>query len=343
MRNIWGIGLILCLLTTGGLKAQSVEKRTAASKGTGPTAKAGSTDELLALLPDSDLVAVIDFNRAINDLMPRLADIGVGAKWMKEMQEFTQKTGIDLAKAQNAVVSLKFPSTQVFGAMILQGLDLDDKKLAAAAKAYNAEYKSTDYKGKQVFTIPSKGGGPSAGPLSLKTDELAITALAPQKMVFGDLSLVKSIIDIQSGAAKGGVSKEMLGGLNETKTSALARFAFNLPENLRQDALEQGDIFASVAAIKIILGTLDVGNDLSLVLDMTMRTPSQKEAAELENGLRGLIGLARGFLTGGDMDLYGQLLDQVKIASKLSDVTVGLTMPRSMVDQLSKKSNGEKK
>jgi len=342
MRICLGIGLIICLLT-GGLKAQSVEKRTAASNGTGRIGKAAAADELIVLLPDSDLVAVIDSGRAINDLMPRLAAIGVGDKWVKEMQEFTAKTGIDLSKAQNAVVSFKFPSTQVYGAVILQGLDLDDKKLETAMKAYNTEYTPAEYKGKKIFNLPRKANAPSAGPLSLKTDELAITALGSQKILFGDISQIKSIIDIQSGAAKGGVSKEMSGALNETKNTALARFAFNLPEHLRQDALEQGDIFASVAAIKIILGTLDVGKDLSLLLDMTMRTPSQKEASELEMGLRGLVSLARGFLSGSEMELYGQLLDQVKIGSKINDVTVSLIMPRSMVDQLSKKPTGEKK
>jgi hypothetical protein len=175
---------------------------------------------------------------------------------------------------------------------------------------------------------------------------MAIALLDQQKLVFGDLTVIKGVIDIHSGSAKGGITKEMSSALNETRSSALGRFALNLPEHLRQEALNQGDLFTSVAAIKVILGTLDVGNDLSLALDMIMRTPSQKEAAELESGLKGLVSLARGFLSGGDpkWDLYGQLLDQVKIGSKINDVSLSLTMPRSLVDQLSKKSpNGEKK
>jgi hypothetical protein len=333
MRKILGLALIVCLLT-GGMIAQS----------TAPAApKAAVADEMISLLPDSDLIAVMDVRRAINDLMPRLSDIGVG-KWSEELQEFTQKTGIDLAKARNAVLSLKIPSSQASAVMILNGLELDDKKLEAAMKAYNTEYKPTEYKGKQIFSLIRRANPPSAGPLSLKTDDLAIAALANQKLVFGDLSMIKNVIDIQTGAAKGGITKEMTGALNETRATALTRFAFTLPEQLRQDALEQGDLFTSIAAIKIIMGTLDVGSDLSLLMDMTLRTPSQKEATELETGLRGLVGLARGFLTGGELDLYGQVLDQVKVSSKVNDVSLSLTMPRAMVDQLGKKSaNGEKK
>jgi hypothetical protein len=353
MRIYLGIALILCLLT-GGLNAQSVDKNrtavdaTTASKASGPSAKAASVDELIALLPASDLIAVIDVGRAVNDLVPRLTDMGVSgpARWAKDLQEFTLKTGIDLAKARNAALGLRIPGAQASGAMIVHGLDLDDKKLEAAMKAYNTEFKASEYKGKQIFNLVKQGSSPSAGPLSLKTDEMAMVALGQQKLVFGDLAVIKGVIDIHSGSAKGGITNEMLSALNETRSSALARFALNLPEHIRQEALNQGDLFTSIAAIKVILGTLDAGNDLSLALDMIMRAPSQKEAAELETGLKGLIGLARGFLSGGDpkWEVYGQLLDQMKISSKINDVSLSLTMPRSLVDQLSKKSpNGEKK
>jgi hypothetical protein len=352
MRNYLGIALVLFLLT-GGLNAQSVEKKSTAvdpatASKASPAANAAAIDELIGLFPASDLIAVVDVGRAINDLMPRLSDLGIGGpgKWAKELQEFTLRTGIDLAKARNAALGLKIPGSQAIGAMIVNGLDLDDKKLEAALKAYNTEFKATEYKGKQIFNLVKQGNSPSAGRLSLKTDEMAVGALGQQKLVFGDLAVVKSVIDIQSGSAKGGISKEMASALNETRSSALARFALNLPEHLRQEALNQGDLFASVAAIKVILGTLDVGNDLSLALDLVMRTPSQKEAAELESGLKGLISLARGFLSGGDpkLEVYGQLLDQLKIGSKINDVSLSLTMPRSLVDQLTKKSpSGEKK
>ncbi len=352
MRIYLGIALILCLLT-GGLNAQTVEqKRTTAvatppSKASSP-ADAASIDELIGLLPSSDLIAVIDVGRAVNDLIPRLNDMGMGGagKWAQEMQAFILRTGIDLAKARSAVLGLRIPGSQATGAMIIHGLDLDDKKLEAAMKAYNAEFKASEYKGKQIFNLVRRGNSPSAGPLSLKTDEMAVAALGQQKLVFGDLTVLKGVIDIHSGSAKGGISKEMSGALNETRSSALARFALNLPEHLRQEALNQGDLFTSVAAIKVIMGTLDVGNDLSLSLDMVMRTPSQKEAAELESGLKGLLSLARGFLSGGDpkWEVYGQLLDQVKIISKINDVSLSMNMPRSLVDQLTKKSaNGEKK
>jgi hypothetical protein len=166
-----------------------------------------------------------------------------------------------------------------------------------------------------------------------------VAALGGQRVAFGDLKMVKQVIDIQTGAAKGGVSPAMIGALNETRASALLRFALNIPENLRSEAANQGDLFKSVAAIKMILGTFDVASDLSLSLDTIIRTPTQNDATELENGLKGLVDLVRGIFGGGDQksNVFSQLLDQVKIGSKASEVSFSISLPRALLDQLSKK------
>jgi hypothetical protein len=360
MKRFLSNALILCMIV--GLQmstvsisanAQSASQSTngtatTTAKATASPAKAvTATDELIALLPASDLIATIDVGRAFNDLLPRLASLNVGGldKMAKDIQDFTVKTGIDPSKIQSAVLGLSMTGTQANGAFIVQGIELDDKKIETAMKAYNAEFKTTEYKGKQIFNIVSKVKSPSAGPLSLKTDETALSALGPQKFVFGDLSAVKNVIDIQSGALKSGVTTTMLGALKETRDSALVRFAINIPENLRQEASNQGDLFKSVSTIKVILGTFDVANDFSLSLDTILRTTTQNEASELESGLKGLVSLVRGFFSGGDpkTDVFGQLLDLVKIGSKLNDVSLSISLPRSLIDQFTKKPATEEK
>ncbi len=358
MRKFLNNAMILFLILglEGSLSVGAVAQ-SAGKTATGATAVATATpsstkavtaaDELIALLPVSDLIAVVDAGRAFNDLLPRLANLNVGGvdKMAKEIQDFTARTGIDPSKVQSLVVGLSMAGTQANGAIIVQGIDLDDKKIEAAMKEFKAEYKASEYKGKQVFNIITKVKSPTAGPLSVKTDETALATLSQQRMVFGDLSAVKNVIDIHSGAAKGGVTPAMIGALKETKDSALVRFALNIPENLRQEAANQGDLFKSVATIKVILGAFDVAADFSLSLDAIMRTTSQNEAAELESGLKGLVSLVRGFFGGGDpkTDVFGQLLDQVRIGSKLSDVSLSITVPRSLLDQFTKKPANEEK
>ncbi|MGH9801595.1 MAG: hypothetical protein ACRD82_14625, partial [Blastocatellia bacterium] len=240
------------------------------------------------------------------------------------------------------VLGLNLKGTQATGAIIVSGVDLTNQQVEAAMKEFKAEFKTSDYQGRTIFSLISKIKTPEAGPLSVKTDETALAALGGQRFVLGDLSAVKQVIDISAGSAKGGVTPEMAAALGETKSSALLRFALSIPESLKTEAADQGDLFKSVSTIKMVLGTFDVAADFSLSLDALMRTVSRKDATELEESLNGLVGLVRGIFGGGGTgdaktDAIGQLLDQIKVGSKLNDVTLSIALPRAMLDQLLKK------
>ena len=348
MRNLLSLALVFSLVAAPALCANAQSAGPGRANGTARTSatpnaspNAATTDELMAMLPASDLIAVVDVRRAFNELLPKLAGITTGGldKLVKSIQDFTQKTGVDPSKIRNAVLSFSMDGQQGTGVIIIQGIDPDAKQIEAVMKEFGSEFKTSEYKGKTVFNVLSKVNAPSAGPLSLKTDEVALAALGAQRVAFGDLKVVKQVIDIQTGAAKGGVSAAMTGALNETRASALVRFALNIPESLRSQAADQGDLFKSVAAIKLVLGTFDVASDFSLSLDTIIRTATQNDATELENGLKGLVELIRGIFGGGDPkeNFFSQLLDQVKIGSKLNDVSLSISLPRALIEQLGKK------
>lgn len=344
MRKFSSLALIFSLIIGAaiiGANAQSAEQAPKSAPAANKPAASGAADELMAMLPASDLIAVLDVNRAFNELLPKLAGISTGGvdKLAKSVQEFAEKTGVDPSKIQNAVFSFSMEGTQGTGVIIIQGIDPDARQIEAVMKEFGSEFKTSEYKGKAIYNVVSKVKAPSAGPLSVKTDEVALAALGRQRVAFGDLAMVRQVIDIQSGVAKGGVTAAMTGALAETRASALVRFALNIPENLRAEAANQGDLFKSVATIKMILGTFDVASDFSLSLDAIMRTPSQNDATELENGLKGLVELLRGIFGGGDQkpNFFTQLLDQVKIGTKVNDVSLSISLPRALMDQLSKK------
>lgn len=347
MKKIFRLVLILSAIASLAL-AQSANQPsksqpTATAKLSVSSPTVSATDELIGLLPASDVIAIVDVGRLFNELLPSLANIQTGGldKFVKQVSEFTQKTGIEPSKVQSAVLGFSMDGTQGKGAIIVSGLDLSTPQIEAAMKEFKTEFKNSEYKGKAIFSIVSKVKAPEAGPVSVKMDETALAALGAQKFVFGDLSVVKNVIDINSGAAKGGVTPAMSAAVKETRTAALLRFALNVPENLKQEAVDQGDLFKSVSTIKMVLGTFDVATDFSLSLDALMRTTSPKDATELQDGLKGLVSLIKGIFGGstGDakMDLIGQLLDQIKIGAKLSDVSLSITLPRAMLEQLAKK------
>jgi hypothetical protein len=57
----------------------------------------------------------------------------------------------------------------------------------------------------------------------------------------------------------------------------------------REEALNQGDLFKSIGLIKVLIGDLNAGQDLTLTLNSIMRTPTPAAATELLIGLRGLL------------------------------------------------------
>jgi hypothetical protein len=348
MRNFFSVALIISLIILAALGSNSQSANASISMaGAGKTVAALSApssavnDELVAMLPASDLVAIVDARRAFTELLPKLSSFSIGGmdKLVKSIQDFTLKTGVDPSKIQNAVVSLGMEGSQGIGVIVVQGIDPAPKQIEAAMKELGSEFNTSDYNGKTIYNVVSKVKAPSAGSFSIKTDEVALAALGGQRVALGDLKAVKQVIDIQAGSAKGGVGAPMIGALKETRASALVRFALNLPEGLRAEAANQGDLFKSVAAIKMILGTFDVAGDLGLALEAVIRTTSQNDAAELENELKGLVGLGRDIFAGGDpkTNLFAQLLDQVKIGSKLTDVSLSINLPREIIDQLIKK------
>jgi hypothetical protein len=331
MGKLFHLALIVMLLA-GGALAQTPAKNQKA---------AAPADELAAALPKSDLIAVLDVNRLFTELLPKLAELNVGGvdKMARDLATFTQRTGIDPAKIQAAVLGVNMEGLQGNGVLLVKGLDLGGAQIEALMKEWKVEFKTADYKGKTIYSLISKIGAPSAGPFSFKTDDLAMTSLGNQRMAVGDLNALKQVIDIQAGADVPAAGKPMLAALAETRASALVRFALNVPDSLREQAADQGDLFKSIASIKMVLGTLDAASDLSLSLDAVMRTASQSDAGDLESSLKGLLVLVKGIFGGGDpkSDVLGALLDQIRIGSKLSDVSLSISLPRAMMDQLSRK------
>ncbi len=345
MKKFLSSVLTLCL-SVGTVAAQSAPPAKSPAPAKPSMATATTTlDELIGLLPAADLIAVVDVNRLVNELVPRLANIEAGGvdKMARQVADFTRKTGIDPARVTSAVLGFTMDGTEGTGAVIVSGLDLNSSQVEAAMKEFKTEFKTSDYKGKTIFNMVTKDKKPQveAGPVSVKTDEVALAALGNQRFVLGDLKVVKQVIDVSTGAAKSSISPVMAGALKETRPSALLRFAINVPETLKKGVADQGDLFKSVNTLQVILGTFDVANDFSMVLDTLMRTTSQKDATELEEGLKGLVSLIQSIFGGGNsdpkMEVVGQLLNQIKIGSKVSDVSLSITLPRAMLDQLMKK------
>ena len=299
--------------------------------------EAAINQELLALLPESDVVAVIDLPRVFADLLPKLKSIstfGIG-NTVGEVETFAKLAGIEPKQIQAAALGVKMTETlsRGSGVLLLQGVEVDAKKMGEAAKASGGELKTLEHNGKSFFTLSVK---PPNAPADARADEIHFALLDNKRVALGDQAGLKALLT--SGAKKADAAT--LGkALQETKTAGLVRFAGNLPEALRTMLASQGELFTQVAAVKLIFGSFDLNADNTATLDGRLRTASANEAAQLKESLNGLIALGQTFLGGSDdptMKLYGQLLNQVKISVQASDVSLLLVVPKELMGGLGK-------
>lgn len=297
---------------------------------TGKAANTASTvADMVAMLPASDAVAVVDVARLVNELLPQLRIIAPAqaAKFEKELTEFIGETGIDPYKIKSAVIGVKMSESNSVSA-IIEGISFDPNRLLTTIKAKDSkqEVKLIDYKGKQVFVLTST----QAEKVGVHED-MAFTQLDSDRVALGTLNGVKSVLDGGNGAAN-----TVLNSLLAQTNNGLLRFAANIPASARKSLLGQGDMFAQFSTINTAFGSLDLTGELSLLLDTKLRTGSSDEASKLQTSLAALIGLGKMFLGGNNdptMQALTQVIDVVKVNAQDTDVALSLLIPKRVFEQ----------
>jgi len=341
--------IILLFVCVAGAQQPEAERKPAPQLTTDDVAPRGQAgvgvSGTLALLPPSDLIAVLDVGRILDALLPKLREMAPTevAKMTKEMDEFTSKTGIDPFKIRTAVIGVRLPNGNFkgSGAVIFQGLELDPQKLAAVMKTATGEIKLLTHQGKPFFVISRpKDKAPSATLPGMGIEEIAFAPLGQQGVVIGDAGSVKSMLEAPSGSDQAG-SNALLGeALQETSPSGWIRFAANLSDSFRQELKKQGSAFGPFAAVKVLSGSLsfDGADGSAATLDLKMRTSSSDEAAKLESHLKDLV-IAGKTLLGDDKDpqmqAINQLFDGIRIAAQANDVALSLSVPKELIDRFS--------
>ncbi len=346
-------------------------------------------DNSISLLPKSDVVAVLDVSRLVNELLPKAKEAWPDqvAKFEKEINEAVSdaaKNGVDLYKVKSLTIGLTLFGAKTTGAMIVEGLTITPEMMAKE----NKESTAIDYKGKTLYIEKSKpepkplvkgtaqnapkgktrtvsksqaktgkarpASAKAASPasnnnaLSNVTDvassmgasllkgNAAFVQLDADRAAIGDEAEVKAVIDALTEGANptSNLGSELSAALQETKSTGLLRFAVNIPDSARQ-AAQSEEFLKNLAVTKMVLGTLDVSDDMSLSLDAKLRTGSAEDATKLHESLAALLGLGK-MMLGGNQDpmmlMLNKLLDQIRISPQTNDVSLAITVPRELYE-----------
>lgn len=326
-----------------------------------------AADDSIALLPKADVVAVIDVNRLVNDLLPKIKNAWPDqfAKFEKEFTEGMAKAKVDIYKVKTLTIGLSLFGDNTTGAMIVEGIPLTAEmtadttsstykgktlyvekpeaakdKSAASAKAKPATRPKAAATSSEKTSLSNVTGVAGNVGASLLKDKTAFVQLDDARVAIGDESEVKAVIDaLVSGSVAGSnINSDLAAALKETSSTGLFRFALNVPDSARQMAAGE-EFLKNLAVTKMVLGTLDISEDLSLLLDAKLRTSSAEDATKLHESLAALMGLGKMMLGGNQdptMQMLNKLLDQIKLSLQTKDVSLGLTVPRELYELLLK-------
>lgn len=354
-------------------------------------------DNTISLLPKSDVVAVLDLNRLLNDLLPKAKQIWPDqfAKFEKEFNDVLGKAsaaGVDVYKLKSVAIGMNLFGEKTTGAMIIEGLTVTPELMSKE----NTERSTIEYKGKTLFIEKPKPEPKSVAKASAKTsgnrkvaarsktqsraksqtaraktssqlpggipgnvtdlassvgsnllkDNTAYVQLDEARAAIGDETQVKAVIDAltSSPTPSSNISQELSSALQETKASGVLRFAVNVPDSARK-AAEGEEFFKNLAVVKMVMGTLDVSDEMSLLLDAKLRTGSADEASKLHESLTALLALGK-MLLGGNQDptmlMLNKALDQIRLSPQSNDVTLAITLPRELYETFLKSDSKAK-
>ncbi len=315
-------------------------------------AKLAQANALVALLPASDGIAVLDSKRFFADALPSLlaANQPVLSGIMEKLEEMKARTGFDLRQFEHIAVGVtikQVSATEVDTdpVAIARGSFPAGGLVSLAKMGSNGKYREEKIGNRTVYIFdakeiaakhaPKPGSTKVAGAIdrtiSGLAKEIAVTAIDSNTLAIGSPLRVRQTLE---SPARGDAE---LTTLLSKKPGAIMSFAARTPEGLGKHLpVDNDELGNSVNGIRFVYGSLDVAAG-NAVLQGMARTQQPAQAQNLLETLQGLQLIGKAFLGGSkgpDKDVYGRMIDNAKFARSGSDVTLDLSIPQSDLDIL---------
>lgn len=310
-------------------------------------------NQLLALLPASDIVVSVDSKRLFTSALPQILSGNKEAldEVNGKIDEFKANTSIDIRQFEQLAVGLASKQTAegktAFDPVVLARGTFGANSLVTLAKfASSGKHREEKIGGKNVYIfspkeIIEKNRTAVKSSFIQKlldnilpklSGELAVTAYDENTLAFGAPERVRLMLT----DSKSRVDKNLLALVNRN-ANAVASFAANLPNGLSGFMELAGDeLGQNLGAIRQINGMMDVvGENTSI--SVTAKTLKVEQAESLKQSFEGLQGFFSGILLankGDDKKAYGRMLKSAKFLRTGSQLTIDLQILQSDINVL---------
>lgn len=304
-------------------------------------AKKANSNQLVALLPDSDAVVTFDVKRFFGGALPQLLanNQPILNKVTGHLDEIRTKIGIDVRQFDDVAVGVsmrqlaekKYDTDPV---IIARGQMTSASLIGAAKLASNAKYREerVGERVMYVFNIEKVATQTkqTASVLGSMT-EVAVATLDANTVAFGEPGRVRQTLE---GKTRVGVD---LTTMLQKDPGAIAAFAAKPPAGLKAFMpLENDELGKNIDSIKYVYGSANVAANMTS-LHVTARTLQNAQATSLHETLAGLQVLGKAFLGGAKADdkkVYFRLIENAKFSVKANEVKFDLAVAQADIDIL---------
>ena len=287
--------LTFAVALSAATSAGNQTRRNRATTAAPPAANTQATARVLASLPVSDAVMVVDVRRLLSEALPRAFnnDAAELARINSEIDKFKATTGLDARLFERIAVGVSYKQTAtgktlVETVAIARGTFKPGALAAAVPAATQSRMQQQKYAGKTIYVFEVNAQVKLLGLFNLRVSDVAVSVLDANTVAIGKLERVRAAIDANAG--RGGRVSPEIASLATRDASAIIGMGGDVPASLTQK-LDIGNISKSIAAVRQFYSTLGTtANGFNMLT--ALRTDNAGAAKSLSSTLTGLKQLA---------------------------------------------------
>ncbi len=346
---------------------------TFAAAKTNETTKQGS--QLAALLPASDAAMTLNIQRLFSDALPQIlsGNQPMLAEIVRKIDEVKTKTGFDLRQFEQVAIGVsnkKISAQEIEFAPVLLARGTFNAnalialgKIAVGAKGSNIKYHEEKVGERTIYVftspsaivktvpLPNKPKIPAAKTPSMfekaidkmfdrLSREFAVTAFDGNTLAIGSLARIRETLGTNQR-----IGSDVLNLVNR-KPNAIANIGMRFPNGMSDFVPNLGndEIGKNVAAIQYLSGAFDAG-DGNGTISLSAKTLQPEQAKSMQEQLEGFQMLGKSFLGSSKIEnkeIYGRMIENVKIARLGNEITLDLQVAQSDINVLLNKNKAQR-
>lgn len=256
---------------------------------------------VLASLPASDAVVLVDAKRLMTEALPRVYSNNAAelARINSEIDKFKTRTGLDARKFERIAIGASYGQTDsgattMDAVALVQGSFDSGALIDAARKASAVRAREEKHRGRSVHVFTVNEDVKLLGLFNLRVTDLAVAVVDANTVALGKIERVRAALD---AAGTGGVRiSPDIAALATRNPSALIGLGGNVPRSAFagiQFPSEQ--LSRSANSIRQLYGSVAT-SEAGFQMESVLRTETAAEARSLGDTLSGLKGLAGGLI-----------------------------------------------